>query len=1059
MPTSTLATYLSELRREAEAPDPREHSYRPALKSFCETLAERLDRPLAALTLEPGRGSSANAPDAVLYGPTTSDLIGYIETKDLGADLDALSGQNLNQFRRYLAAFPVWVFTNYLEFRLYEEGSETLRVHICDKTQLMAASSNRSRLADRKAEEVSGLFDRFLQQSVPVVASPERLARLLAHKAQLLEGVIRGLLTGNATEDGEPDPQLKGQLESYRRWLISDLDEERFADLYAQTITYGLFLAAFENTRRYSPLELQRHNLLRLLPTSVGPVRALFQLLAGDFLPHELDWIIDDIIQLLGYADLGAIAEQFSAGSADPTIHFYETFLAHYDPEERERLGSYYTPDSVVDYIVNSVDELLRRDFGKADGLAAPEVTLLDPSLGTGTFMVHALRKVADNFGEEHAGDVPDHVRDHTLQNFYGFELQAAPYVLAHLKLEQLLAEMGVEGRRPKVYLTNTLSDHTFPPTLPGVFEQAISEDGRAASRVKDEEKILVVMGNPPYQGTSYNVYDRVADYRVPGERARNWLQNDYVKFIRWAEYKIAEAPGIGYTYGIIAYITDSSYLRAPLFRGMRKHLLDNFTRVYVLNLHGNTRVGEALPEGVERDESVFDIQQGTAILLLVRDMQEGQRAPRTGEVYYADVWGGREPKYRYLASNSVNLTGWERLVAEEPSYFFVPIELPKLKAEYEKWPELTSLMTRYSQAVISARDKFAYALDRETLVRRVSEFARSSAGEEETERRFHVRSTREFDVDAARRALASENVEDRIVPAVFRPFDHRWIYYSNTVLEWPRTNVFGPLLKVPGNLALVAFRHTRRPTHARVFISRHVVDARLLSSESNCYAMPLYLPHGPDDADQTKMDVTSGVGREPNLHHSLVPRLSKKYGRTVSPEEILGYIYGVLNTPTYQTEFETLLRDYFPRIPFTTDRTAFETMAERGQRIVELHLLEAADLRGMSNLTVGFPENGTNKVARGYPKFDPGEARVHINPEQHFSNVTQEMWDYEVGGYAPLEKWLDDRRKLDVALSAADRRHYETVATSIRKAQEEVPLLEVAWQRVIDGTWFDPLE
>jgi len=624
-----VQTYLTSLRQTVSAPNATEHSYRPAIETLIKDLAQHLNRPLAHFTLEPGHVTAAGAPDAVLYGSTDRDLIGYLETKDLGKDLDHLSGHDLQQFNRYRAAFPNWVLTDYLDFRLYEDGQMTHQVMLCHRQQVTGTTSL-GQIARQKADDLAAPFDRFLQLSTPQVAEAKSLARLLAHKARLLEGVLLRLLTND-----HPNPQLSSQLEAYRRWLIPDLTPEQFADFYAQTLTYGLFFAAFENSQRTPPQPFTRANLLALLPAAVRPVRAIFQLLAAQFLPDELDWIIDDLMRLLEQADMGAIATQLGQ-SRDPTVHFYETFLSQYDPALREMRGVYYTPDEVVSYIVRSVDQLLRQHFGKADGLASPDVTLLDPALGTGTFLAHALRQVADNFGPAHAGDLPDHLRQHTLKKWYGFELLAAPYVLAHLKLGQVLESLNAPEAAPQVYLTNTFSEHEFPPALPGPFEQAISEDGQAAQQVKAEEKILVILGNPPYSGTSANpsegvvkvlpgqTYERngrtlratremeiaqktaigrlIEDYRVLGERNPKWLQNDYVKFIRWAEWKIAEAEQAGYQHGIVAFITDHSYLNNISFGGMRKHLLDRFNRIYVLNLHGNSRMREVPPPGVEGD-------------------------------------------------------------------------------------------------------------------------------------------------------------------------------------------------------------------------------------------------------------------------------------------------------------------------------------------------------------------------------------------------------------------------------------------------------------------------
>jgi|GEM_PF-374539 len=1049
VPVSLLQTYLAEIRRIAET-SATEVTYRPTLETLVRGVASSLNRPLHTMTMEPGHITEAGAPDFVLFGPTRGELIGYIETKSLrmALDPDRLPARDALQFSRYLAAFPTWIFTNFLEFRLYESGQLAQNVELCTIAQL-TGNANLAEIAAQKTEELSLFLDRFLQHSVPAVVDASQLAALLAHKARLLENVLLTLLGGN-----NPNAALQGQLNSYREWLIPDLSEEKFADFYAQTITYGLFYAAFERSLTHPNTPLDRAQVLNLLPAAIHPVRAIFQLLAAQLLPSELNWIIDDLLVLLNKADMRAISTQLGR-SRDPVVHFYETFLSMYDPKLREKLGVYYTPDEVVSYIVGSVDGLLKTHFSKSDGLASPDVTLLDPALGTGTFMVEAFRAVARNFGQANAGAVPGHFANHTLNNFYGFEYLAAPYVLAHLKLGQTLEQLGIRNAQPRVYLTNTLSDHEFPATLPGIFEQGISADGRAAQQVKGQQRILVIVGNPPYRGASSNVYTKVDDYRVPGERARNWLQNDYVKFIRWAEWKIAETEEAGYRSGIVGFITDNSYLRGPLFRGMRRHLIDNFSHIYILNLHGRTRPPERPPQGVAVDRNVFDIMQGVAIVLLVKE--EGQSGP--AEVYYSDLWGTRQVKYAYLGQQTAQTThsSQTRIYPDEPQYYFTALSYSSLVQQYRSWPSVTQILPTYSQAIVSARDKFLYDTSEQRLWERMQDFASNTITDEIARARYELWDTSNgWTVSDARRKLSAQGTSaKKLALCSYRPFDDRWLYYSNAVVWRTRENVLGNMLN-GRNLALVTFRHTRQETPDRVFATRHLVDARLLSSESNCYAFPLYR-YLPDvtAAGQATLNLAGDTGRETTIPEEVLTRLNNAYGVSVTPEDVFHYMYGVLSAPEYLAEFEQSLAEDFPRIPFTSDYALFTQMANAGKRLVDLHLLEAADLQGLTNLTVGFPVAGNNTVERGYPTFDPNANRVLISGTQYFSDVTQEMWEYRVGGYMPLQKWLEDRSLQILSGPKNDPRHYQTTATAINKVLGELPGLDTVWQAILSSDQF----
>jgi predicted helicase len=435
------------------------------------------------------------------------------------------------------------------------------------------------------------------------------------------------------------------------------------------------------------------------------------------------------------------------------------------------------------------------------------------------------------------------------------------------------------------------------------------------------------------------------------------------------------------------------------------------------LNLHGKSRIGEPLPSGVDKDENVFEITQGVVIGLFVR--RAGHTGP--GQVFYADLWGRQNDKYNYLTSHDVTTTKWISIQPDAPFYFFFERDLPDLADEYRTWSSAADILVVGSMGVVTGQDNRAYAFDETTLCNRFG---------------------------------GSVDVTN-FKSAAYRPFDKRKIAYDASVVTRRREDVMQHLFR--HNLALVTFRHTRRPTPMRVFAARHVVDARLLSSESNCYAFPLYrYTDQPDANGQMVLDMSGGVGREPNLNARLLPALASQYEMDVTPEEVFYYLYGVLNAPGYQQEFEALLQVDFPRIPFTADYEAFCQMAERGQRLIQLHLLEAPDLQGMANLTVGYPVAGDDQVERGYPQYNPTEGRVHINPTQYFEGITQAMWDYKVGSYNPLEKWLKDRRGR--TLSADDRRHYETFATAISKVVEELPQVEAAWQLIRDGNWFDPL-
>lgn len=452
----------------------------------------------------------------------------------------------------------------------------------------------------------------------------------------------------------------------------------------------------------------------------------------------------------------------------------------------------------------------------------------------------------------------------------------------------------------------------------------------------------------------------------------------------------------------------------------MRWHLLKHFSYIYILNLHGDSVYREVHPPNIQIDQNVFDIQQGTSIAIFVREENHLEDA----QVFYADLWGERDVKYNYLATSNVNSTQWTQLYPKAPYYRFVEKISSSFTASYDQWPSITSLLPKYTMGIVTGRDSEVYDYEETSL--------------------------------KARFAKPFQDSEIDILQATYRPFDTRWLAYGPGTVTRRREDIMRHILR-RNNLALVTFRHTRRSTEMRTFVSRYIVDARLLSSESNCFVFPLYLYANRIFASgMLQMNTIDETDYVPNFASKLMNGLSAQYGVTLIPEEVFYYLYGILNAPGYQSEFEGNLHQDFPRIPFTSSYDAFKEMSERGKRIMELHLCEADDLQGLANLEVGYQRTGTNLVEPLYPTFDALNGYVHINSIQYFEGISQDMWDYKVGSYTPLRKWLADRR--GHILGGVERRHYESFATSIKKVLLEFPEVEAAWQMILSSNWFNPL-
>ncbi len=624
-----LKAYLKTLGQDLARGNATEHTHRSTLKQLLEDAF-----PSITATNEPKR-IKAGAPDYVIQKGHTP--LGYIEAKDVGIDL--LKVEKTDQMKRYLPSLGNLLLTDYLEFRWYVEGQHRKTVRL--GTFLMGKI-----VSEPEGEkDVEMLLNAFIEAKAPTINSPVALAKKMAALAQQIRYSIREAFNTEDLTNDNPDP-LHDQFKSFKDVLMKDLTAEQFADMYAQTITYGMFAA--RTSPSFKP-PFTRERAVYDIPRTNPFLQQMFQHMAGPDLPPSLDWIVDDLVNLLAHTDVAAILANFGKRTRqeDPIVHFYETFLAAYDSKMREARGVYYTPEPVVSYIVRSVDHILKTDFGLADGLAdtskvkviEPErsskkdrktkdihkVQLLDPATGTATFL-HAVidqihQTVTNQYG---SGAWSGYVREHLLPRLYGFELLMAPYTVAHMKLGLQLRELGYDFSSPerlKIYLTNTLEEAQDFPSLP-LFGQMIAKESQEAGQIKQDAPVMVILGNPPYSYASSNTGEWISNiireyYKVDGqplgERNPKGLQDDYVKFIRFGQWRIEQTG-----YGILGFVTNHGYLDNPTFRGMRQSLMNTFDKIYLLDLHGNSKKKETAPDG-SKDENVFDIQQGVAICLMVK--------------------------------------------------------------------------------------------------------------------------------------------------------------------------------------------------------------------------------------------------------------------------------------------------------------------------------------------------------------------------------------------------------------------------------------------------------
>ncbi len=1068
---TSISDYLKKIEKAYAAGNATEHTHRPALKELIESFATGI-----IATNEPRR-VKCGAPDFIITKGHSP--LGYVECKDIGKSLADV--EHTDQLKRYRESLGNLILTDYLEFRWYVGGQYRLTV------QLATVADGKIKPVKNTAESLQELFSAFLTTSIPTVNSPKELAVRMAALARLIRDIIQTAFNEEDLTDDEPDP-LHDQIDGFRKVLIHDLQPEQFADMYAQTICYGLFAARCNAS---SKEHFTRQNAGFDLPKTNPFLRKMFDYIAGVNLDERIVWAVDDLAELLHHTDMEAILKDFGKHTRqeDPVVHFYESFLAAYDSKMREARGVYYTPEPVVSYIVRSIDHILKTDFKLKDGLAdatkikVPQATskkkidvhkvqILDPATGTGTFLYGVIDHIYHDF-KDNKGMWSSYVSQHLLPRLFGFELLMAPYAVAHMKLGLQLKDSGYDfqsAERLRIYLTNTLEEAHAMSGLP-LFTQWIAEEANAASDIKKDAPVMVVLGNPPYSGHSANTGEWISgllrgkdtqtgqktgnyfevDGQPLGEKNPKWLNDDYVKFIRFAQWRIEQTG-----YGILAFISNNGYLDNPTFRGMRQGLMQTFDDIYILDLHGSSKKKERCPDGSE-DKNVFDIQQGVAIGIFIKRTSSNNGL---ATVRHADLWGQRTSKYANLYEESTASTQWNKLEPSKPYYLYVPQD-QTMRDEYEQCWKVTDILPVNSVGIVTARDALTIHFSREDAWATVYDFARLPA--EKAREKFDLgKDARDWQIELAQKDLHNSGLTQVGLKDIFyRPFDIRHTFYTGNSRGFhcmPRNEVMRHML--PGNnRAMHLCRQISLQNWAHILVTNFITDDCYVSNKTSerGYTLPLYLY--PSETLTANLLEDTFVIRKPNLSTQFIEdfatRLKMKFipdgkgdrKKTFGPEDIFNYMYAVFHSPTYRSRYAEFLKMDFPRLPLTSNPELFRKLCSFGDELVALHLMEQHGKK-----ITGYPISGDNAVGTVDYTEPQGDVkgRVWINSTQYFEGVPKEVWEFHIGGYQVCAKWLKDRKRR--TLTYDDLTHYQQIVSAL---SETIMLMEQI-DAVIDagGGW-----
>ena len=997
--------YISEIESILSTGDAGEHAYRPAFKELMEEIV-----PDMQAINEPSY-TGGNAPDFLFK---KNDVpVAYAECKDVTVDIKNKEVQK--QAKRYVDAFGKILLTNYFEFQIIDESGEVQEVVIARK------EDNKFISEESNIEFFINILSDYFTPTHRTIKSAKRLAVIMASKARLLRDSALASLSDNKNSD------IYDQYKAFKEVLINDLSEHDFADMYAQTLVYGLFVARYFDP---SIENFSRHEAQDCLPSSNPLLKKFFGHVAGTDYDPKISWLVDSLVDAYLATDVHALMhKEFTSKQKDSVLHFYETFLTEYDQGLRKSRGVYYTPEPVVSFIVRSVNQILKSKFNLAKGLAdnskiehkikvqsddgrtkdgnkivkkeIHKVQILDPAVGTGTFLNEVINEIHKSFkGQE--GLWSQYVQSDLLKRLHGFELMMASYTMAHLKLGVTLSELGYKGNdRLSVWLTNSLDKGVHE--IPNLFmSQWLTEESNQASKIKSEMPIMVVLGNPPYSVSSSNkgedIQELIKVYKENLNERKINLDDDYIKFIRFAENQI-EKTG----YGVVAMITNNSFLDGITHRQMRKHLMETFDEIYVLDLHGNSKKKEIAPDG-GKDENVFNIMQGVSINIFVKKDNKKSLA----KVYHAELFGKQKEKFIALENFKFSEMKWDNLKTLEPYYFFVPKDF-RAKDDYERGFSISDILVENNTGIQTKNDKLAITFSKEELEGNIEKFKKldiESLKKEFPERKessgWNYKNAKE---DLLNNVVSFEKI-------LYRPFDIRNTIFtgkSSGFIGRPREKTMKHMLN-GSNLGLITLRINGENDQFVCLITNHIIEKGSLP-RGNYSIFPLFFYN----QDKTK---------NPNLDKDIWDEINEVAGKT-EPEDILDYIYAVLYSPSYREKYKEFLKIDFPRVPYPSNKKIFWDLVKIGKELRELHLLESETV---NKFITTFPEGGTGIVENKFPKFK--DNKVYINETQYFGGVPEEVWNFYIGGYQPAQKWLKDRKERE--LSVEDIEHYQMMIKSM---------------------------
>lgn len=1070
-----MAEYLQQIKDINQGD--KEHTYRTFLHTLLIKIQEKTAYTNIKIIHEPNNDKEGRgAPDFLIT--KDSLILGYIENKRINEDLNKIL--QTQQIKKYLDLSLNLILTDYLRFCLIGLDNKNnpiilKELRLCEYSQLKTITKDNAYL-QAKAQELLEFFTLFFSKNPKPIANAKDFADALALRTKILKDEL--LLN-------DTNQYLLSLFNTFREVLYKELEYQNFCDSFAQTLTYSLFLSRLNNTTQEN---INLSNAKKFIPKSFPLIRAMSGFLDNLEELDSIKWLIEEIISIINHIDISEMIKELNKISQkdllgdslhkDPYLHFYETFLASYDPKLREIRGVYYTPASVVSFIINAIDLTLQKDFNKTglnQAMSDKTITLLDFATGTGTFLLESFRKAL----KESNKNSPKYNPKALIDRFYGFEFLIAPYTIAHLKISQSLKEEFdtelKDSESLNITLTNTLyfsrekdELNTQSNLFAGMIE--LTDEFKKAQKLKEQE-ILIITGNPPYSGASSNkgLYEdeirisyglepslsdlkkeeitAIQDYfknkskdnaitfksildrhKLQNEKNTKWLLDDYVKFIRFAESKIQHQGS-----GIFAFISNNSFLDNPTFRGMRYHLLKSFDKIYILDLHGNTRKKETTPSG-EKDDNVFDIMQGVSINIFIKTKQDSKDLAK---LYHAEIYGKRKEKYDFLYQHTLDSIEWKELDPQEPFYLFIPQD-ENLRVEYDKGYSIKDMFRINGVGICSKRDHIVFHNTKESLKNMLQDFM--TKPKDELYRIYDIGEDSggwKFEWAIEEIKKNQDNLDRFLRLCNYRPFDYRYTYYTDKncgFMARPVYDIFEHFLEGE-NLGLMIGRQLMAVggnDFDIVFCSDKIVDLNFYRRGGE-QIFPLYLyptQRAKNTLKKQGFDITSFETKIENFTPSFREFIDSKYKEHFSPETILGYLYALLFHKDYREKYIDFLKVDFPKIPFVESKELFLQLSALGNTLITLHLLKEQDLPPIGEPLYKDTANKDLKIsAITYAKETK---ELFINKSLYFEKVESSVWEYKIGGYQVLDKYLKSHKDEEINFE-----YFQKIIQTLHKSLE----------------------